>query len=267
MTITIKTLLFLSLLITSIYANDTLEVCTDNTDWAPFTYYERDKNGIKKDKFTGASVDALRIISKKTNINFNISGYPWKRCLKSVELYSKVKKFEAFMDGTRSKARDEKYLRTDPFYATTIGVFYSRDRFPNDLNISTRKELAPYKICGIHGQNYDIYTQLGIKLDTGSKNITSALKKVLVGRCDVFVGSLEPILGNILLRNITTPDDKLKYTQIKIKENNEFYFWVSKESPRAKEIVNNMNKAIRQLKKEGKWEDIYKNYIPTGSGL
>lgn len=253
--------------LSNIYAQDTIEVCTDNSDWAPFTYYERDKDGIKADKFTGASVDALKAISKITGLKFNISGYPWKRCLKSVEVYEKVKKFEAFMDGTQSKDRDAKYLRTDPFYATTLGVFYSTDRFPKGLTISKRKELKPYKVCGIHGQNYEIYKKLGIKLDEGSKDINSVLQKVLGGRCDLYVSSLEPVLGDILLGNLTIPDDKLKYIQIKTKENNLFYFWISRQSPRAEEIVNSMNYAIRKLKTEGKWEDIYKNYIPTGSGL
>jgi polar amino acid transport system substrate-binding protein len=258
--------LFLILTSTPIFANETIEVCTDNSDWAPFTYYERNSNGEKSNKFTGASVDALKAISKKTGIKFNISAYPWKRCLSYVEHYGKVKKFEAFIDGTSNKSREEKYLKTEPFYATTLGVFYSKTRFPKGLDISLRKDLAPYKVCGIHGQNYDKYVKLGIKLDTGSKNISSAIKKVLAGRCDVYVSSLEPVLGDILLGNVEMPEN-LTYTQIKEKESNNFYFWISKQSLRAKEIKTTMDKAIKELKKDGKWEEIYKNYIPTGSGL
>lgn len=243
-------LLFLTLSTTFIFANEPLEVCTDNSDWAPYTYYERVLDGKKINRFVGASVDALEAISKKTGIKFNISAYPWKRCLKSVEVFAKAKKYEAFMDGTQSPDRDAKFLRTDVFYSTTLGLFYSKDRFPNGLNVTKREELKPYKVCGIFGQNYDIYAKLGIKVDTGSKNASSAIKKVLGGRCEVYVNSLEPILGDVLLGNVDMPE-KLKYTQIKEIENNYFYFWISRQSPRAEQLINTMNKAIRELKQEG----------------
>lgn len=261
-------ILLLLISITLIYAKEPVEVCTDNSDWAPYTYYERNASGEKTDKFIGASIEALDMVSKKENIIFNIQGYPWKRCLKSVELFGNVKKFEAFMDGTSNKSREEKYLRTEPFYANISGVFYSKDRFPKGLTIKNAKDLDPYKICGVHGFNYTENVSWGMKneIDTTAKSISSVLKKVSLGRCDVFVSSLEPILGKELLDNNTIPEN-VHYTSIKNNPKSYYYFWISKQSPRAEELRDKINKAMNTLKKDGTWETIYKRYIPIGSGL
>lgn len=261
-----KTLLFLTILITSIHANNTLEVCTDNIDWAPYTYYERVFDGKKTNKFIGASVDALKAITKKTGLKFNINGYPWKRCLTSVENYGKVRKFEAFMDGSSNKSREEKYFKTEPFYKVTMAVFYIKENFPNGLSISTLKDLLPYKVCGIHGYNLERYTAIGINMETGSKNTSSMVKKLQANRCDLFIHELEPLMGDVLLGNVELPAN-IKYIQVNVNMENYFYFWISRQSPRAKEIKDSMDKAIKELKKEGKWEEIYKKHIPTGSGL
>lgn len=90
---------------------------------------------------------------------------------------------------------------------------------------------------------------------------------MLEGRCQFTIGSIEPIYGRIATGEVKLFPQLVGESLPDIPRT-KFYFLVSKQSPRGKEIVDALNRGIKKLQESGQYEEIFKTYLPTvGSGL
>ncbi|CAH0539520.1 substrate-binding periplasmic protein [Vibrio marisflavi] len=244
-------------------SSEKVNVCDDIAEWPPYTYWERVDGQVNKQKLTGAMVDVLTAITKITDIEFDVSLYPWKRCLLEVDKFGSNHKFEMFMDGTFNKERAEKYYLTAPIYFNRAGVWYSTDRFPEGLSLQTFDDIKKYNLCGILGYNYDRYQILDpSNIDTRAVNLDQAMKKVSAGRCDLLLESAAIPYGFQAIGKSLIPDN-VKYTPIADSPAAGFHIFIAKTSPRAYELVTKINQAVIILGANGTIEKIMRSYLPT----
>ncbi|RLA76017.1 MAG: hypothetical protein DRG78_19825 [Epsilonproteobacteria bacterium] len=261
----IKGLLLFGLLSiqTIINAND-VKICDDESEWLPYTYFEREDGKIDKTKLTGATVDLVDDIFKIVDLKYSIDMIPWTRCTKLVEHFDKSHKYEVFLDGTYSTERAEKYYITTPIYTIDTGIFYSTKIHPNGITINKQSDINNYTICDVNGYNienlYKIYgLKKEIKVDTTATTLSDVLQKIMAGRCDIVLNSIEPTMGTITLSKGKL--DNLKYVVMPNTKSKTFHIFISKKSPRAYELLTKINQAILILQNNGVSKKIFKKYI------
>ncbi len=260
-----KLFVFILLLNSVIFADNLVNICDDKSEWPPYSYYQRVNGKIDKTKLTGAVTELLSKIFKSIGIKYKIDMIPWKRCLYLVEHYSKTNKYEMFINGSYSKKRVEKYDITEPIYYTSKAIFYAIKKFPNGILKDNKFDINRYKLCDVHGYNLDVYyNEYGLdknkKVDQGARSVYDVLRKAQRGRCDVFIVSLPVVLGAISIGKYSMPKG-VKYQKYLGIKPTPFYIYVSKESPRAKELIKKINSAIVALKKNMEYQKIFDKYI------
>ncbi len=242
-----------------------VNICDDETEWPPYTYYQRVDGQPDKSKLTGVVVDLLDEVFKLIKMEYTIKMLPWKRCTREVATFDKRKNFELFVNGSFTMERAEEFYLSTPIYTTRMGVFYSKKRYPDGLPISKPSDTNNYTICGVHGYDYGyLYTHHGLekkkKIDTGAKSIHAVMSKLALGRCDIFVNSIEPIYGATVIGKYNIPQD-IGMIPLPGSEPTTFHVFVSKNSPRAYELLTKINQAILILQHNGISQKIFNNYF------
>lgn len=263
----IFTISLLSLIVLSDFAiAQPVNICDDETEWPPYTYYQRVKGQPDKSKLTGAVVELLDEVFKLIGMKHSITMLPWKRCLIEVKKFDKSQKYEMFINGSFSMERAEEYYLSTPIYETHQGVFYSKKKYPSGIPISKPSDISNFKICGVLGYNYEyLYTDYGIakgiKIDTGAKSIYIVMRKIEAGRCDILVNSIESIYGATAIGKYTIPSD-IGTMPLPGIEPTTFHVFISKSSPRAYELLTKINQGILILQHSGISKRIFKKYLP-----
>lgn len=245
----------------------TVNLCDDDGEWAPYSYHPRINGLPDKSKIIGYAVDMVAEISKLSGLEFNYVFSNWKRCNYYVEIFDKTNKFEAFINGSFSQERAEKYYLTTPIYKTHIGVFYLKSKYPNGLDIRKPYDLSRYKICGIFGHDYDSITKkydfpADFKINKDADKTKTVFGMVLKSRCDAFISSIEPIYGGAKIGQYTIPDDIASMPIPKI-ETNSFHIFITKKSPRSFELLTKINQAILILHNNGVAQKLLDKYFPA----
>ncbi len=242
-----------------------LKICDDQAEWPPYTYYVREGGVANKSQLTGATTDLIGSIFEGSGINYSIKLLPWKRCLAEV---SGGKTYEVFADASSNEERLNMYHRSRPTYKTTEGLFFSKKRFPNGLNLSSAADINDYKLCGLMGYNYANFFKLGVKkdVDLGVNHASKALQKLEKGRCEVFLSTIEPIFGAVAINQFSLSSE-IDHITLPGAKGTSFYFWISKNSPRAAVLLETINTAIDKLYSNGEAEKIFKKYLPGGTAL
>jgi len=260
MKILISFLLFISL-----YAQKPLKICDDMGEWAPYTYFKRVNGKIDKTKIIGIMPDVLNEISKQTGLKYSIDMIPWSRCVNMVKNYDKTHKYEAFMDGSYTTKRAKEFLVSLPIYATHQTIFYSSKKFPNGVVKNSKFDINNYKICDVHGYTIEhYYKEMGLrkdkKIDQRAKDYTAVFKKISSGRCDITVASGGPIYGMAIIGKIKIPKD-IKSQPFPNMKQSTFHIFISKKSPRAKELLKQINDSIKKIKSDGTFQKIEDKYL------
>jgi len=89
------------IVLVSSFANtqaDSVNICTDIAEFAPYTYHPRTDNKIDKSKLTGATKEFLDEIFKTINMGYKLDLLPWKRCLSEVENFGTNNNYEVFSE-------------------------------------------------------------------------------------------------------------------------------------------------------------------------
>jgi|GEM_PF-825994 len=248
---------------------DTLNVCDDQNEWPPFSFFSREDGKPDKQHISGANTELLREAFKLANIEYTIHMIPWKRCLYEVYNYGESKQYEAFVNGSYNTERAERYYVSNAIYKTHDALFYSKKKFPNGLSFKKSSDLNNYSICGVFGYQYEyLYNTYGlkknIKIDDKAKTLISALEKVSLGRCDVLSNSFEPVFGGDAVGLYNIPEDighliipnGIIYT---------YHMFISKSSPRANDLITKFNKALLTLQQNGRVNEIFGKFIPYES--
>jgi polar amino acid transport system substrate-binding protein len=246
----------------------TVEICSDNSDWAPYSYYPRVNGKADKSRQIGITQDLLKEVFKIVGLKYSITPKPWKRCLREVHEFGRTKQFEAFIDGSFSEERVEKYHLSTTIYSTHPGVFYSTKTYPDGLPLKKPSDLNNFRICGVLGWNYEyFYQKYGVlrskKIDQGAKTLEAALNKVAKGRCDVLENSIEPVYGGVAIGAITFPPG-IKSMRLPGVDPLTFHVFIAKTSPRAYELLTKINQALLVIQHNGVSKSIIKKYLPDG---
>jgi len=262
-----RAIIILSLIIIpGILQAQPVKICDDIAEWPPFLYYERVNGEMNKSKLVGFVPELMEEVFKIVDLKHSIKLLPWKRCLYYVDKYGEVEEYEAFINGSFSKERADKYWVTAPLYEMRSGVFYSIKKYPNGPQITKPSDLVNFKLCGVLGYNYElIYKEYGVpkskKIDTGATTTIAALQKISLGRCDLLESSIAAIHGGEAIGQYKIPSD-IKSMPIPGGKRPIYHMYIAKTSPRAYELLTKINQALLILKNNGVSNKIYKKYFP-----
>lgn len=242
-----------------------VQFCDGLEEWPPFLFLERDQQGRKTTKITGASMDILEVLFQELDTSFSMKLMPWKRCTTAVQNFNADNQIEAFTNASFNAKRDEDYWVTDAIYQTQQGLFYSTARYPDTSSEFLLNNLNTLTLCNVHGYSHEIYyTRLGVDKDkkvlSSAKTPQAVLKMISLGRCDVFVNSIEPILGAHSLDQNSLPED-VWYFPLKDIPQSTFHIYISRKSPGGEALRNRLNDVIRIKKEEGALQTMLNAYF------
>jgi len=243
----------------SIATAQPVNICDDAAEWPPYAYWPRVNGKPDKSRVTGAAVDLMKEVFKIVGLEHSVKLYSWKRCLHEVNIFGKNKKFEIFMDAGFSSERVDKYWITAPIYETHKGIFYAPSKYPNGPDVKGLADLKKFKICAVHGNTYSAYKLTSKDMDMGAKTMKDALKKVLKGRCDISIDSIEPVMGFTALGTPTIPKGIVTKT-IPGTKGTSFHVYIAKTSPRGLELSAKINRALMILQHNGVSKKIFDKY-------
>jgi len=254
------------IIIPGILQAEPIKICDDEAEWSPFIYYERVDGKVDRSKLVGFVSELMEEVFKIVGMEHSIKLLPWKRCLLYVDTYGEGKKYEAFINGSFSMERADKYWVTAPLYEMRSGVFYSTKKYPSSPQITKPSDLANFKLCGVHGYNYELlYNEYGVpkskKIDTGALTTIAALQKISLGRCDLLESSIAVVYGGEAIGQYKIPSD-IKSMPIPGGKRPTYHMYIAKTSPRAYELLTKINQALLILQNNGVSKKIYKKYIP-----
>jgi len=237
-----------------------VKICDDGAEWPPYAYHPRVDGKPDKSRVEGAAIELFDEVFKMAGLEYTIQLISWKRCLSEVEKYGKRKKYEVFSNGSYNDERIEKYYLTPSIYETHKGIFYSTTKFPNGPPIKSYKDLTNFKLCGVFGFGYGDYYLEPSMLDTGSRDIKAVLKKISKGRCDLFPNSIEPVYGFATIGESMIPKN-IKAMVVPEFSKTTFHLFISKQSPRAQELVTKLSQAILKIRHSPKYDEIFSKYF------
>ena len=142
-------------------------------------------------------------------------------------------------------------------------MFYSTKQFPSEPQINRLSDLRKFTSCGVLGFNYDKF-QLGEEVRRIS-TIQQVLNMLSEQRCDLFPSEIETLYGGVLIGAFQMPEDVRSFRLPDLRKT--FYVILAKTSPRAEQLLAQLNQAIVILQKSGQAEKFFKEYLPEGSGL
>jgi len=245
----------------------TIPVCDDVSEWAPYTYLDPTPTATGSHPVAGAMVDLLDVVGQKMRIDFEITLMPWKRCLSDVASHAPA--HWAVVNGSINPERLNRYDASIPIYRVTPGVYVNtKSRHRGASPISRVSELNQGRVCGISGYNYQEYLDAGLTndIDTGAKDITMAIAKLLAGRCDYLLASIEVMEASRTL-NLTDVPSNIQGFVLSDVEKPVFYILVSKHAPDSKRFLNTLNQTLRTLQQNGTTNTIFKKYLNNGTAL
>ncbi|ARU55876.1 amino acid ABC transporter [Oleiphilus messinensis] len=239
-----------------------VNVCDDQAEFPPYTYYERVNGQKNTSKISGAMMDVLTEITKLTGFSFSVKLLPWSRCL--YEIATKDK-FEMYMNAIYTKKRGEMAYMTKRIYTMSRGYWYSKEKYPNGLVIDFMDELKNYRLLGVYGWSYETYgIQDEDKIFVGKgKNYSNAFEMLKMGRGDILLGGYPVAYGFESVGQKIAPNG-FQWSTISSAPPSEFHIFISKRSPRAKELLTKINQAIDTLNKDNTIDTIFKHYIQCG---
>ena len=240
------------------YAKEVIYICDDAAQWPPFVFYENNKT-------VGALVDIYDKIFKDINLSYKLELIPWKRCTNMVKKYKFAKKYVIF-PGLYSSKRAKVLYISKPVYSTHQVIWYSKEKYSKDEIINKIKNnVNSLKICDVNGYNTQFYyTLLGVdknkKINQEATSQCAVLKKIATNRCDIMVASKEAVLGYERIGKCDIPQN-VSYVPFKKLKTSKFRLFISKDYPKAKELLYKINNALDKLDKSGEKEKIIKKWI------
>lgn len=232
MTWLVNTTLFLLLLSMATQAEP---VRLANGEWPPYLSEHLKKGGFIT-HFTGEA--------------FSASGYevqfdylPWKRGYEE----AKIGYFDGSIIWSKNEERAEYFLFSDPIFELSTSLFQQVDKH---YNINSIEDLAGLQLGGMLSYIYgtEELEKAGIVEIQRNTSPEANFKKLLLGRLD-FVLENTDVGGEIVRQMGLAEQIKAHPTTI---NHRDYYLIISKNSPRAKELLEAFNRGMAELKAQGK---------------
>jgi len=239
-------------------------ICLDSeTEWPPYSYHPLGEDGeVDSSRHVGASVDLIEKVFSVIDIDFEVRQMPWPRVLAALKGIDGTELCEVTWDTSVNEERLSWLMFTEPIYKIHSGGFYNKEKLPDLDSFWGLAQLFSYNMCGIRGYDYSPIDGL---LSTLVAREQQALDLVALGRCDIFVSTIEPIVYGAKLGLYKMDENTVHligkgFDRI-------MHAAVSKASPRAKELHNKISNVLGQLRKSGEIERIFVKYLPSGTGF
>jgi polar amino acid transport system substrate-binding protein len=255
---------YLALPATHALAEAVVSICGES--WPPYVYETGDKNNAKKNMIEGIHVQNFKTISELTGLEFDFEILPWKRCLNDVEKHTRSTDPEIAIDASHSKERAEKYHFVGPIYAFGTALFYSREKHPKGpyserfgRRVTMIADMRDFEICGFLGWNYESYytkhrIPRSVKIFKSRSGMQSSFDMLSHDRCEVLEVHPQIVIGAVATGKLKLPRG---ITCHKLSGDlQKFFLMVSKNSPRAMDLVSRLGKAIKQLQDSGRWMSV-----------
>lgn len=229
-------------------AQATWRACGGDSTWPPMSYLSPKDKSVQ-----GFSVEVLKA-SLESVPNFQLR--PWARCLAETE---NVQGSDIVMSVFKTAEREKKFLFSRPYFSLTPAYFYSKLRF-SSAPIQQKQDLARYKVCSLHGAATS-YTRLKPEqIESGATNYLSLFRKIERGHCEIVVDMEEVFLGFDHLGTVPFANTEFAIRPIPDSERFLLHFAVSLKHPKAQEIIDNIDKGIQRLQRNGKLKQLQEHY-------
>lgn len=214
-----------------------LRLCWEDTAKLPYLVLE--KNQAPR----GISVDLVTAILKRAGLAAEAVVWPWKRCLAEIAAGS----IDLVPNASYTDERTKFALFSKPLYRTHMAFFYDTRRFASPPVIEPHDNLKALRIGGVLGFNYRHLKD--IPIDTGARSREVLLRKLEVGRIDLAIEQVEPMLAAI--RELGIPPSRLAYVQDPFLPAKAFHILISKQHPQAEALLGRINAAIDAMEQDG----------------
>ncbi|MDM8548731.1 transporter substrate-binding domain-containing protein [Desulfobacterales bacterium HSG2] len=227
---------------------EVIRICNDG-EWAPYSY----KDPRNEERGIGISVDILHEILRRRNLKTEITIFPWKRCMYKVE----KGEYQIITDSSRNSERERKYLISDPLYEVHHAFYYDKTRYPDGPGIRTVEDVNSFSVGAIFGYDLDMYKFDITKIDSGTKNIDSLLKKLRHKYIDLAIGYVEVCQALAAMGKI----DMTGLGRMEIPEtSSHIYHVMFTRGKGGEELLEIFNKGLKQLKSEGYYQKVFQKY-------
>lgn len=243
----------------------TLRVCGDDSEWPPYTFYQR-LNGSKTAVVSGYNIDLLNHVLAASGRRADYSLLPWKRCLAEAG----NGQFDLVMDGVKAPERLQAFLFPPAAYLTSTVYLYNKQHPLRDLNGPT--DLQRIQACGQAGYIYTLPDGTQVPhLDVSAKSFDAVIRMLEQGRCELVFADMEILHGYKLIgvydvfasgqiAAMPAPEWGRHYT--------EFYLMVSPALPYSTELLQLLSTGITEAQFSGTSARLLARYIapePTSS--
>lgn len=216
-----------------------LTVATEGT-YAPFSFYD------EKGELTGYDVDVARAVAKKLNLKIEFLTAPWDAMLAA---FDAGKADAVFNQVSITEERKKKYELSEPYIVTYGAIIVRKD---ND-SIKSFADLNGKKNADSATSNW-----AKVAASYGAQNVTvdsfaKSMELLIAGRVD------SVLRDNIVFLDFTKnqPAAPVKIAAV---GNEKDYIGVAVQKGNA-ELTERINKALAELKAEGKLKEISQKYF------
>ena len=206
----------------------------------------------------GMDVDVIREAAREAKIKIDLVLIPWSRILQSVELGIIDGGFPAFK---RPEREIYASFMSIPLRKSRFSVFVHPQSKLNFENIGSLKGLMIAQIRGYSiGPEFDLARNKKLFQTFETSTTKHALKMVAHRRVDAFVNDHDTTLYEISNMKLST---KVKVLEKPVGNVESVFLFLSKKKlgSRASQITGKLDKALSNMRRDGRYEKILERYI------
>ncbi|PQJ29101.1 substrate-binding periplasmic protein [Rubritalea profundi] len=223
-------------------ASNTIVVALEeNVEWGHYQF-------IRNGQHVGLELDLLNHIDEHSAYVFEYKVIPWKRAMKEVREGT----VDLLISATASPKRDAFYDYTDEIYQINQLLYFDKSRHPNGFQFEQQSEISAYQTGAILGYNTD---ELQFTVShAGYRQLSVMAQAVEKEWIDFAIAYLE-----LEKFNNHIPE---QFDTVMIPDHPPLscHWLTSNKNPRRKDILQELNKGIREIKASGRYEALESEY-------
>lgn len=237
-------ILFVFVMISFLYA-DNLKILTE--EMPPYNYSDENNEAA------GFSTEIVKELLKRTGLkaaNRKISIYPWARSYKMIQEDRNSMLFSM----TRSEEREKLFKWVGPIASRTIWLWKLKER--KDITIGSLEDAKRYKIGAVLGFASTKYMkELGFSLDLCNSEETN-FRKLIVQRFEMLTA-----LELAAAYHMNKQGKSFSQLEKLVKLDDRYDYYLALNINTSDEIVNRLQNALDNMKKDGTYEKIKQVYL------